>query len=159
MHDCVQNVTLLMDKHSLENSNGDTSLKAIKDDVTFINSLHLKFRSIICLNMSRPLKQVSKLFICSQALSRIFVRKIFCKLLSKHLAEFTLIKVPFFQHILLDTIRRTNLKYENYFLRGVLFQAFKQYLGTSLKLQKTHGKNIGQKYIKSESPKSYLKVH
>ena len=48
------------------------------------STLHLKFRSVNCLNISESSKQLSNI-ICPMAFSRIFLRETFCKLLSKHL--------------------------------------------------------------------------
>ena len=64
-------------QHSFENSSGGISLEANKDGII------LKFRSVNCLTIIRPLKQLSK--VSTVLLSRIFVLKFFCKFLSKHL--------------------------------------------------------------------------
>ena len=47
-------------------SNGDIFLTARKDGIILTNSFHLKFKSFNCLRISRPLTQLSKVFIrCS----------------------------------------------------------------------------------------------
>ena len=64
-------------QNSFQNSSGYISLAASKDGII------LKFTSVNCLSIIRPLKQLSKVSVVS--LSRIFVRNFFCKLLSKYL--------------------------------------------------------------------------
>ena len=82
------------------------SLTASKGDIILMNTLHLKFRLINCLSISWPLKQLSKV-----VFSGTFVWKILCKLLLRHLWQ-RLIKVPCFQHIVLNTFGRLRRKYE-----------------------------------------------
>ena len=70
-------------QHSSWNSHGNISLAASKDGIIFINYLHLKFRSVNCISISRPLKQPSKVSVwcCSQ---EYLFRKFSTILLSKH---------------------------------------------------------------------------
>ena len=44
------------------NSNGDISLTAIKDTIILINPLHLKFRSVSCLNIKKHKKALKKTY-------------------------------------------------------------------------------------------------
>lgn len=60
------------------------SLVENKDGISLINSVHLKFRSVSYLSISQSLKQILKVSVLVGFL-RIFVPKIFCELLSKHL--------------------------------------------------------------------------
>ena len=46
-------------QHSFCNSKRGISLAAKKDDIILIHSLHLKFRSVICLSIMRSLKHLS----------------------------------------------------------------------------------------------------
>ena len=55
--------------------------------------------------------------------------------------EFILSKTQWFQHILLDAIRRIRLKYEMYSLRRVLFYTFKQYSDYKSLIAKTFTEN------------------
>ena len=64
-------------QYSFQTSSGDISLAANEDEII------LKFRSVNCLSIIRPLKQLSK--VSAVSFSRIFVRIFFCKLLSKYL--------------------------------------------------------------------------
>ena len=43
--------------NSSENSSRDTFLTISRDDIILINSLHLKFRSVNCLSLSRALQK------------------------------------------------------------------------------------------------------
>ena len=64
-------------QYSFQNSRGDISLAASKDGII------LKIRSVNCLSIIRPLKQLSK--VSAVSLSIIFVWYFFGKLLSKYL--------------------------------------------------------------------------
>ena len=57
---------------------------------------------------------------------------------------------------ILNNFRRSRLRYESNPLRDILFQTFRQYSGSWLKLKKPHSKNFSWKYIKKEHPKSYI---
>ena len=85
-----------------------------KDLIILINYLHLKFKS------SRLLKQLWKyLFIpilkifCSEKLLQTFIKKF--------VVDFIFSKIPYFQHIFLDSFRQMRLKCEKYSLRRILF--------------------------------------
>lgn len=65
------------------------------------------------------------------------------------MAEFIFSKVPRFQNILLNTCRRVALKYENYYLRGILSSTFKKYSSSNLDLQKPYCNNFRWIYIKN----------
>ena len=90
------------------------------------NGIILKFRSVNCLSTSRPLKQLSKVSVrcCSQE----YLFGNFLQIIVKgSVADFKFIKIPCFQHILLNTFRWMRLKHGNYSLSRILFQTFKKH--------------------------------
>ena len=56
-------------------------------------------------------------------------------------AEFIFSKIPSFQHILLNPIRRMSLNYENCSLMSILFQTLKQYADYKSLFAKTFDEN------------------
>ena len=66
--------------------------------------------------------------ICPVLFPGIFVSGNFLQIIVKaSVMEFILSKISCFQHILINTSVMKRLKYENYCLTGIVFQAFKQY--------------------------------
>ena len=64
---------------------------------------------------------------CVVALKTIFLAIFLPIIIKEFVANFIFIKMPCFQHIFLNTFRWMRLKYENYFLKRILFQTFKQH--------------------------------
>ena len=64
---------------------------------------------------------------CSVALKIIFLAVFLPIIINESVADFIFIKMPCFQNILLSTFRWMRLKYENYSLKRMLFQTFKQH--------------------------------
>ena len=86
-----------------------------------------QFRSVNCLSIRRPLKQLSK--VSPASLSRIFLINALLSIIiiKASVAEDICSKIPCFQYILLNTFTRMRLKYDNYCLRRMLFQTFKHH--------------------------------
>ena len=72
---------------------------------------------------------------------KIFLENFLQMIIKASVVEFILNKTQWFQHILLDTIRRIRLKYEMYSLRRVLFYTFKQYSDYKSLIAKTFTEN------------------
>ena len=80
--------------------------------------------------------------ICPMSFLRTFVRKIFCKLLSKYLWQsFFLEKISCFQYILLNTFRWMHLYFGNCSLKSILFQTLKQHSDYKSLITKTFDGN------------------
>ena len=67
----------------------------------------------------RPLKQLSKVTVRCRSEEYLF-GNFSANYYQGSVAEFMFIKIPCFQHILLNTFRRMRLKYEHYSLRHIL---------------------------------------
>ena len=83
-----------------------------------ISYLHLEFRSVNCHN---------DLIFFSVAVQNFCSANFLPIIITSSVVEFILSKIPCFPHILMDTFRRMRLKYENYSLRSISFQRFKQH--------------------------------
>ena len=80
------------------------------------------FSSVNCLNIIRPLTQLSK--VSAESLSRVTLTLFgfFLQIvIESSVVEFISSKFPWFQHILLNLFKRMRLQYENYSLRHILF--------------------------------------
>ena len=64
---------------------------------------------------------------CSVAFKIIFLAIFLPIIINESVTDFIFIKMPCFQNILLSTFRWMRLKYENYSLKRMLFQTFKQH--------------------------------
>ena len=92
--------------------------------IILIKRPYLKFESWA--NYETTIKSIS-----SVPFSRMFIRKIFCRSLSKHLWwSLYLVKFHAFSIFFLTSFRRMLLKYKNYYLRRILFWTLKQHQTT-----------------------------
>ena len=64
---------------------------------------------------------------CSVALKIIFLAIFLLIIINESVTDFIFIKMPCFQNILMGTFRWMRLMYENYSLKRMLFQTFKQH--------------------------------
>ena len=76
----------LVETAQLSKLAGDISLTASRDGIVLIRYLHLNLRLVNCLSIKPTFKTIIKSIYPVQ-FSRAFVRKTFCKLLSKHLRQ------------------------------------------------------------------------
>ena len=121
-----------------------------RSTIILINNLHLKFRTVNCLSINQPPKQLPKASvrcrfksICSENFQKIFIQT--------SVWEFIISKIPCFQHILLNTYGGMPMKHENYSLRLILSQTFKQHLDHKSPIFKNLERNRDRNTLKMKA--------
>ena len=67
------------------------------------------------------------MYMCGAALKNIFSENFLQIIINASLTEFIFSKIPYIQHILMNTFRRMRLNYGNFSLRRILFYTLKQH--------------------------------